>query len=369
MAGATDRVGRTRLEWPGEAPDLLDAVEAEMRRQVDAAEAEAPPGAAIAPFHGMLRYHLGWADADFAPVRADGGKRLRPLLLLRCAEALGGPAAATAAVPAAAAVELLHNFTLIHDDIQDESSHRRHRETVWRLWGTAQAINAGDALFAIAHAAVYHLAEPPCAVEPARVLAIARYFDCVALRIVEGQYLDLAQEGRWGGGVARYLATIEGKTAAIMAFAARAGAALAGADGETADLFGRFGRALGLAFQVRDDILGIWGAPEVTGKPAADDLRRRKQSLPVVALDEVGAPAARAELRSLYAAPRLDEAGVARILALLDEAGIQVTCQAYVARYHDEARAILDTLTPRLGPLAGADHLHAFLAALEGRDW
>jgi len=344
------------------ADDALAPVERAMRRQVAAA---LPPDGApgLDGFYGMLRYHLGWADADFAPAAVNAGKRLRPLLLVRCAEALGG--ATETAAPAAAAVELLHNFTLVHDDIQDESSHRRHRETIWHRWGTAQAINVGDALFAVAHAGLYSLAEPPHDLPAARVLAIARDFEQVALRIVEGQYLDLAHEGEWGGGVARYLAMIERKTAAILDFAARAGAMLAGADEETAARFGRFGLALGLAFQVRDDILGIWGAPEVTGKPAADDLRRRKQSLPIVALDEVASPAVREEVRALYRAPALDDAAVARTLALLDEAGVARRCQAYVARYHDDAREILDALAPRL---VRTDRLRAFLDALEERD-
>ncbi|HET8631228.1 MAG TPA: polyprenyl synthetase family protein [Thermomicrobiales bacterium] len=339
----------------------LNPVEAEMRRQV-ATPTLVADAAALADLYGMLRYHLGWADESFAPADAYAGKRLRPLLLIRCAEALGG--GADLAAPAAAAVELLHNFTLVHDDVQDESSHRRHRETVWHRWGTAQAINVGDALYAVAHAALYRLAEPPRCVPADRVLEIARGFDEVALHIVEGQFLDLAHEGQWGGGVARYFATIRGKTAAIIAFAARAGALLAGADDATVALFGRYGLALGLAFQIRDDILGIWGAPAVTGKPAADDIRRKKQSLPIVLLDEEADAATREELRALYAVPALDEARVARVLALLDAADIQRRCQGYVTRYHEEARAALDALAPRL---ARADALYDFLDRLEER--
>ena len=344
--------------------DLREAIEAAMRQQIDDSRLRAPGADDLERFYGMLRYHLGWADRDFAPARADGGKKLRPLLLVRCAEACGADPAR--AVPAAVAVELLHNFTLVHDDVQDESSHRRHRETVWRRWGTAQAINVGDALFAVAHGALYALADPQHAVPADRVLALAREFDRTARRIVEGQYLDLSHEGQWGGGVARYLTMIEGKTAAILAYAAWAGAVLAEATPEAPERFARFGLALGLAFQVRDDILGIWGTQAQTGKPAADDIRRRKQSLPIVELDERADPATRAELRALYGAPRLDEAGVARVLALLDAAGIARHCQSYVTRYHDEARVALDALAPRL---ARTDHLYAFLDALEGREF
>lgn len=345
-----------------ETTELLAAVDAAMRRQLDAAELAGAHVPALAGFYGMLRYHLGWVDEHFAPAHANSGKRLRPLLLLRVAEALG--ADPIGAIPAAAAVELLHNFTLVHDDVQDESSHRRHRETVWRRWGAAQAINVGDALYALAHTTLYTLAQPPYDHPAAQVLAIARDFDRTARAIVEGQYLDLAQEGQWGGGTARYLATIEGKTAAIMAFAARTGATLAGADAPTSEALARFGLALGLAFQVRDDILGIWGASEATGKPAADDIRRRKQSLPLVMLDERAAPATRATLRALYDAPLRDERDIARVLALLDAAGIAARCQALVTRYHDEARAALAALGPAL---VHPTHLYALLDTLVER--
>jgi geranylgeranyl diphosphate synthase, type I len=345
------------------AARALAPVEAAMRRVFESLSGEGPGADDLAQFYGMARYHLGWADLDLAPASADAGKKLRPLLVVRCAEACGGTAAAAA--PAAAAIELLHNFTLVHDDIQDQSSHRRHRETVWHHWGLAAAINVGDALFALAHEALYALAEPPANVSADRVLRIARDFDRTALRIVEGQHLDLSHEGEWGGGEGRYLAMIGGKTAAIIDFAARAGATLAGADAETVEQFGAFGLATGLAFQIRDDILGIWAPQSVTGKPMADDLRRRKQSLPVIALDERATLADRAELRRLYAAPP-DEAAVAAIVALLDRYEAQDYCQHWVDRYHHEARAILDRLDGRVATTAA---LREFIGVLEGREY
>lgn len=332
------------------------AIATAMRQHLDEAQRGSLARDSLEDLYGMLRYHLGWADGDLRPTQADGGKQLRPLLLLRCVEACGGDPAV--ALPAAAAVELLHNFTLVHDDVQDESSHRRHRETIWHRWGTAQAINVGDALYAIAHEALYALCAPPYNLPASLVLALARDFEQTTLRIIEGQYLDLRDEGQCGGGVAAYLQMIEGKTAALLAFAARAGALLAGADSATVERFGRFGLALGLAFQIRDDILGIWGRQETTGKPAADDIRRRKQALPVVALDERTDPAARAELRALYAAPAIDEAGVARVLALLDDADIARYCRDYANDYLAQARATLADLAPRL---VRTDRLRALL--------
>ncbi len=343
--------------------ESLAPVEAALRASLDAIPIAGPGADDLRRFYGMLRYHLGWADADLAPAAMPTGKRLRPLLLLRCVAACGGEP--SLAAPAAAAIELLHNFTLVHDDVQDESAYRHHRETIWHRWGTAAAINVGDALYAVAHDALYALAEPPASLPAGRVLRLARDFDRMALRIVEGQHLDLSHEGEWDGGEARYLEMIAGKTAAIMAFAARAGALIAGADEATIAACGDFGLNLGLAFQVRDDILGIWGARETTGKPAADDIRRRKQSLPIVALDERADAGTRAELRRLYAgSPPLDEGAVAAIIALLDRFEIVDYCQSRADEYHARTHLALDQLAAGGAATGG---LREYLALLEGR--
>lgn len=348
---------------PTTAAEAMAPFEATIRRAIDAIPVAGAGEVDLREFYGMARYHLGWADLDLAPAVADAGKKLRPLLVIRCAEACGGTA--EAAAPAAAAVELLHNFTLVHDDIQDQSSHRRHRETIWHHWGLAAAINVGDALFAIAHEALYALADPPAGLPADRVLTLARDFDRTALRIVEGQHLDLSHEGEWDGGEDRYLAMIGGKTAAIIDFAARAGATIAGADAATVELCGAFGLAVGLAFQIRDDILGIWAPQAVTGKPMADDLRRRKQSLPLIALDRCAGDDDRAALRRLYASPP-DDIGVAAIVALLDRYEIMDYCQHWVDRYHHEARALLDRLDRRGVTVAA---LREFIAVLERREY
>lgn len=345
---------------PFAADHFFAQLDTEMRRQLELAAALSPVAGRLGPFYDMSRYHLGWIGDATA---SGAGKRLRPLLLARVTEALGAPVAR--ALPAAAAVELLHNFTLVHDDIQDQSAFRRHRETVWRRWGPAQSINVGDALYAIAHEAVWALAEPQAAAPPGAIIDLARDFDRTALRIVEGQYLDLANEGSWGGDESLYLATITGKTASLMAFCCRAGARLAGAEPATVTAMSDFGLALGLAFQVQDDILGIWGASSSTGKPDAADLRRRKRSLPIVILDARASPATRAELRALYAGPELDDGAIARVLELLDQADVRNHCEAYVTRYHEAAGARLDSLG--LTPARGQE-IYRFLDALAVRD-
>ena len=345
-------------------PDLDALLEPYLRDAVAPLDGQAPLLA------GMVRYHLGALDGDLLPTppgTVDRGKRIRPAIALLCAAAAGGDPAAAA--PVAAAIELLHNFTLIHDDIQDHSPTRRHRPTVWRLWGVGQAINAGDALFAAAHLPLYRL--PAAGAPPALALRLVEAFDRMTIDIVEGQTLDLGFEGRDDVTPDAYLRMIAGKTAAIVRFAAWAGALLAGADESTVERFGAFGLALGLGFQVRDDALGIWGAADDTGKAAADDIRRRKQSLPILLLRQRADDATRAELAAIYRAPAIDDAGVERVLALLAAHGIRETVDARVAAFHDEARAALRAATSPGRQPAGArparDRLLALVDGLAAR--
>jgi geranylgeranyl diphosphate synthase type I len=312
--------------------------------------------------YGMLRYHLGWADSDFQPAQFDPGKRVRPLICLLACAASGGDV--DRAVPAAAAIELLHNFTLIHDDIQDRSETRRHRPTLWALWGDGQAINAGDALFAVSQITLLRALERGAAVE--RVTEVMRGFNETALRIVEGQVLDLGYEQRWEISADEYLRMIAGKTAAIVAFSAWSGAYLGGADFEQSWRFRAFGEALGLGFQVQDDVLGIWGETTITGKPAADDIRRRKKSLPIIALAAVSTPEELDTLQAIYAADVVDEGAVDQVLSLLERYDVRGQMRTVVQRYHDEARLLLDA--------AGTDgdarrSLEALVARLASRDF
>jgi geranylgeranyl diphosphate synthase type I len=291
---------------------------------------------------GMIRYHLGYAGPDLLPQdpsAGDRGKRFRPAVALLAAGAAGGEP--RAAAPVAAAVELLHNFTLIHDDIQDESPLRRHRPTVWSLWGIGQAINAGDALFAASHLPLYGLALSGVSADLS--LRLVEAFDRMTIAIVEGQTLDLSFEARPDVSPGEYLEMISGKTAAIVQFAAWAGALLGGADESTASRWAEFGLALGLGFQVRDDLLGIWGASEATGKAPADDVRRRKQSLPILILRERLDDAEREELNHLFTAANVDGAGVGRVLALLEREAVRREVEVVIAGYHDRATtALLD---------------------------
>jgi len=291
---------------------------------------------ALHAHYGMMRYHLGFADADFRPAQVNAGKRVRPLLCLLCCAAAGGEP--ERAIPAAAAVEILHNFSLVHDDIEDNSPPRRHRPTVWALWGCAQAINVGDALFALARRTLDELGQK--GVPPERVLAAGRIFDDTCLALTEGQHLDMVFEKRMNVTVEEYMRMIEGKTAALLATSAELGALAAQADPLCLAAYRRFGRALGVAFQIQDDVLGLWGDEVVTGKSAASDILQKKKTLPIVyALSQDGAAAAR--LRALYAGAPFTADDVPTVHALLAETGAREFAENRSRESHGEAMAAL----------------------------
>ncbi|MFQ6020313.1 MAG: polyprenyl synthetase family protein [Dehalococcoidia bacterium] len=283
----------------------------------------------------MMRYHLGWEDADGRDVPEGGGKALRPTLCLLACEAVGGDW--RRALPAAAALELVHNFSLIHDDIQDQDRERRHRPTVWALWGQPQAINAGDAMMALARLAVLRLADG--GVAPAQVVAAARAMEEAALEMIEGQCLDLSFEERLDVALDAYLEMIGKKTGALFGCSLELGALVGSDDPRTVAAFARCGRLLGVAFQVRDDMLGIWGAEAGTGKPVGADIRRKKKSLPIVyALAKANGPA-RDRLVAIYSKPLLDDDDVSTVLQVLEEMGAAAYCQVTAKAKLEEALA------------------------------
>lgn len=294
----------------------------------------------IPPFT-LMRYHLGWEDQQGKPIEGRGGKLLRPALCLFCVEATGGDW--QRAVPAAAAVELLHNFTLIHDDVEDTSDHRHGRETLWRLWGEAQAINVGDGMFALAHITLLRLSEADHPAE--RVLRAAQMLDEATLRLCEGQHRDLTAGEGAEMTCAEYLSMIEGKTAALLAASSGIGALLGGAPAETVEALYEFGRRTGLAFQIQDDVLGIWGDPEETGKPAGDDLRAGKRSYPVIVAFERASAEQRAALQSLLAQREPSDDDVERTCALLEELGARAESEKAAQEHAEAAVASLAALS------------------------
>lgn len=250
---------------------LLSHIEQELQRQVSRLDS---PRTKL--FHEMLTYHMGWTGEGAGPEAA--GKRIRPLLLLLCTSACG--ADWQPALPAAAAVELVHNFSLVHDDIQDNSDRRRGRPTTWVKWGAPMAINVGDALFVMSNQAIIGLKQN----YPAEtVVRAAEILHNTCLDLTRGQFLDMSYEERNDLGVDDYWPMVAGKTAALLSACCHIGALLGGADAAKQEAYRSFGHYLGLAFQVQDDILGIWGNEAMTGKSAASDLVEGKNSLPVLA--------------------------------------------------------------------------------------
>ena len=280
-------------------------------------EMRAVVGERALPIYDMVRYALGWVEAD-GSVRRDGaGKGIRPALTMLAAEALDdSDAARRRALTGAAAVEFVHNFSLVHDDIQDGDEERHHRPTVWAQWGRAQAINVGDALRELAQIALTRAAAAGSA--PDTILAATETLNRCALDMIEGQYLDLDYETRASVGVDDYLTMVERKTGAMLGCSLALGALLATGDRDAAARLERAGRCLGLAFQIRDDALGIWGDSAATGKSSDNDIRRRKKSYPIVyAFREAGADA-RAILQRVYAQTEVDDDDVLAVTRELD---------------------------------------------------
>jgi geranylgeranyl diphosphate synthase type I len=316
---------------------------------------------AVVAHYGMMRYHLGWADETFREQIFPSGKRLRPMLcLLACAELGGDPAQA---LPAAVAIELLHNFSLIHDDIEDGDETRRGRTTVWKQWGFPQAINAGDGMFALAFAAMQRLARR--GVSSTTTLAALDVFTRTCVALTEGQHLDLGFEQRDSGRepvrVEEYLRMIQGKTAALVGCSTAVGALVAGTSAEQSARMQRFGERIGLAFQIQDDVLGIWGDPNVTGKPAGNDILRRKKSLPL--LYALAHPKTGEAMRRIFAEP-VEPNRLPEVLTLLDQCDARRHAEAQVAEYHAGG---VQTLSAALGVRAEHSPLRALADSLLNR--
>lgn len=289
------------------------------------------------PLYEQLAYHLGLDEAD-----GPRGKRIRPLLGLIAHRSLGGDY--DLALPGAAAVELGHNFSLVHDDIEDGDRERRHRPTLWAIWGVPLAINAGDALFALSRLALYRLLD--AGVSESRLLGLMRRYDETCLALCEGQYLDISFERQTDVGVTAYMEMIDKKTAALLGAAVEAGAILATDDEAIHTMYRDLGHYLGIAFQMADDVKGTFWPSAQTGKAEAGDVRRRKKTLPLVWAMEHAPPTDADRLRTLYApadAP-LTDAQVDDVLEILVRCGARDHAQAEARRYRDRALAIIDAL-------------------------
>jgi geranylgeranyl diphosphate synthase type I len=306
---------------------LLGDVESEILRLVGDREP------ATAGVYEMVRYHLG-LDGSGAPT----GKRMRPLLGLLAYASIAGDYAA--ALPGAAAVELGHNFSLVHDDIEDGDHERRHRPTLWSVYGVPQAINAGDMLFSLSRVALHRLTE--LGFSDAKVLRLMRLYDTTCVALCEGQYIDIAtSETDDLMSVDLYFDMIGRKTAALIAASIEAGALLATDDEAVIARYRAFGWDLGIAFQLNDDLLGIWGEEQQTGKQPTD-VARKKKTLPVIYAFEHADPGRRARLKELYALASPTPEDVAEIVAILEASGARDYTRTAARNHRDAALAELD---------------------------
>ena len=297
----------------------------------------------------LVGYHVGWWDADGQPA-VSGGKAVRPALALAAARAVGGDPGD--AVPEAVAVELVHDFSLLHDDIMDGDLTRRHRPAAWSLFGISEAMLAGDALVSLA-----------CDLMAGRP-GLGTLTDAL-LALCAGQAADLAFEQRTDVGLEEAVAMAAGKTGALLAAACRLGALAGGATGEQSRLLAEFGAHLGLAFQLVDDLLGIWGDPAVTGKPAGADLAARKKSLPVVAALASGTAVAD-HLAWLYGREHEGEpATVEHLARLVEDAGGRAWAKAEA---DSQVRTALDCLAQATSDTPATADLTALAHLITGRD-
>ncbi len=276
----------------------------------------------------LARYVMGWEDTSGRPATT-GGKRMRPALCLLGAEVTGGHR--VDALPGAVAVELVHNFSLVHDEIQDKDLERHHRPTAWALIGDAQAINVGNFLYTRAVAA---LAGGPG--HPERRLAALVVLNRAIGRMLEGQWQDISFEQRDDVTVDEYLEMVAGKTGALLGAPLEIGALLAGAEPSMAAHLGRWGEQVGLAFQAHDDYLGTWGDPNTTGKSATNDIARRKKTLPVIH-SLANADAA----QIIHRAFATDQPDVRTVIGALELAGAEEICREEARRHADAAANLL----------------------------
>ncbi len=307
-------------------------------RHASTAAAQSTSSHDLQGFYGQIAYHFGWVDSNFSPAQSKSGKLLRPTLLLLAYEAAGAWGATPThgkdylqrALPAAAAIEMTHNFTLIHDDIEDGDTQRHHRPTLWAIWGIPNAINTGDGLFALSRLALWDVLHEGVEGEIAARLGAA--LDKACLVVAEGQYLDISFEKRLDISVAMYVDMIGRKTGMLMSCATEMGALLGTRDQETIERLSRFGYAMGIAFQVRDDLLGVWASTEELGKTPAGDIYRRKKSLPVLHALEHADEGDRGYLRQFYTQETpVSGEQVEAVLAIFERTGTKAYCRAFLA--------------------------------------
>lgn len=283
---------------------------------------------------GIIQYHFGWVDQTFSPADSGRGKMFRPTITLLVFEAITG--GYKDALPLAAAIEMIHNFSLIHDDIEDNDFERRGRPTAWTIWGQPRVINFGDFLYSLAFKTMVRLDARKFPAE--RIFAVLNLVVDACLKLTEGQELDLRFENLRDVSTEMYLDMVYKKTGALVEAAILAAARLATSDEEIIKHYGDFAQSIGIAFQIKDDVLGIWGDSAKTGKSAANDLRRKKKTLPVVYMLNKASGQRAEKLRSFYSkAEPLSEAEIDYVRASLEWADAYNYAQNLADMYREKS--------------------------------
>jgi geranylgeranyl diphosphate synthase type I len=313
--------------------EFSSAVHESLREELKNSVASAgdPPSSGLGE---MISYQMGWTGQGAGPEAS--GKQIRPKMVLLSCAAAGGKW--QKALPAAAAVELIHNFSLIHDDIEDHSEFRRGRPTIWKIWGIPQAINTGDAIFALANAALLRLEK---SIPPETLLKAGNLFHQTCLRLTQGQHLDILFESKRDVSVDDYWEMVSGKTAALLAFSMEVGALCAKADENIQKNLAAFGLNLGLAFQAQDDFLGIWGDTDNLGKSTSGDLKSKKKTLPVLyGLNQSQ------QFKQLWEQESFSGSDIDELKNILEKAGGYEYTKSEVENLTQKALHLLESISP-----------------------
>lgn len=315
------------------------------------------------PFDNMILYHLGWKNENGEPINAENrGKCLRPTLCLFACEALGGDW--TNALPAAVALELIHNFSLIHDDIQDEDTERRHRPTVWTLWGKPKGILIGNTMRCLADQALFELSYKD--ISSSKIARASYLLTWSCLEMIKGQSLDLEFEGAKKVFIKDYMEMIAYKTGTLISCSMELGALMASDDPTCISAFAECGVHLGLAFQIRDDVLGIWGQNPSTGKTSGNDIRKKKKSFPIVYAFENSRGSSKKRLSDVYSKPHVDEQDVLDIMYILNDINAESKSQESL---QEKIYLALDSVKPLMLPPWATHELVALTQFLADRQY
>lgn len=288
------------------------------------------------------RYHMGWVDTDGADISATQGKRLRPTMVLLGADAVGGDTCSV--LPVATALEYVHNFSLIHDDLEDRDRFRHHRPTIWVVWGDATAILSGNWMLKLADQSTRALHES--GISQNLTLTVQQQIALAYMRMIEGQHMDIAFEDRDAVSLDEYLSMIERKTGALIETSLYLGALVASkvkTNNQIPDGLRRAGYEFGRLFQIRDDILGVWGSDE-TGKPVCGDILNKKKTLPAVHALNYTTGKAAARVRAIYSKTELNDDDVQSVLEIMDEVGTYEFCESMSAKHWAATAEIIDGL-------------------------